>query len=308
ETRNVADELNGTAQRLKEITVSNNDLSRDQMASIEETSATMEQMSSSTRAIADQARHQDKLSDQNSTAIANLADLAKRIENLSREASEQGKRTMDYARNGQSELSSTAEIIAGISERSARITEFVTVINDIADKTNLLALNAAIEAARAGEEGRGFSVVADEVGKLAELSSQNAREIGALIRDSSSVTEDGVQSIQRTLEAIEGILKGIKDIAAMNAEVYTLVQDQTQSSSEVNGQMQKIQMFAREMRDATAEQLQGASEILSSVDSLSKGSEEFMQGSEKLVQEGQKLADLSDRLLKRLRTFESSES
>ncbi|MCB1318042.1 MAG: hypothetical protein KDK27_18885, partial [Leptospiraceae bacterium] len=131
---------------------------------------------------------------------------------------------------------------------------------------------------------------------------------GALIRDSSSVTEDGVQSIQRTLEAIEGILKGIKDIAAMNAEVYTLVQDQTQSSSEVNGQMQKIQMFAREMRDATAEQLQGASEILSSVDSLSKGSEEFMQGSEKLVQEGQKLADLSDRLLKRLRTFESSES
>ncbi len=291
-----ATELDTTVQDINLVTTENEDMSREQLAAIEETSATMEEMSASTRAVADQARAQDELCETNAVAMKGLNALTQRVENLSREAVQKGATTLDSAMRGEQELRRAREILQSIQDGATRVSDIVTVINGIADKTNLLALNAAIEAARAGEEGRGFSVVADEVGKLAELSSRNAREIEKLIRESQAVTEAGAQSIVDTVSTLQGIIAGIRDIAAIITNANNLVQEQTNSSADVLNKTSRVQLLAREMRDATEEQLNGAREILKAIDSLNRNSEKYVQSAERLRLSGQQLLSANKNL------------
>ncbi|MBX7056893.1 MAG: methyl-accepting chemotaxis protein [Leptospirales bacterium] len=301
-----ARDLNQIVQDINNSTADNEDRSRNQMAAIEETSATMEEMSASIKSIADQAQAQDELCETSAASMQSLDTLVRRIQAASQEATRKGDNTIEAAVRGEKELQRAGDIIQSIQSSSNKVADIVTVINGIADKTNLLALNAAIEAARAGEEGRGFSVVADEVGKLAELSSRNAREIEKLIRDTQAVTESGVQSIAETVGAIQGIIAGIKDIAALIRQVHAMVGEQSAASDQSVQQTGAIQNLAREMRDATQEQMNGVREILAAIDSLNKSSESIVHSSEILRAAGQSLLRVNGRLNDRAAAFSQS--
>ena len=93
-------------------------------------------------------------------------------------------------------VSETSETVCLLGDDSKRISQIVTVIDEIARKTNLLALNAAIEAARAGDQGRGFAVVAGEVRRLAESTAQATGEIGAMIGEIQERTRTAIASMQ----------------------------------------------------------------------------------------------------------------
>ncbi len=301
--RTTARELSASVQDIDRAVAENEDMSRDQMASVEETGATMEQMSASTRSVVDRAQAQEELCEKNAASMQGLNDLVQKILDVSNNASMRSRDTLEDARRGEQELGRVGEIIESIHESSEKVADIVTVINGISDKTNLLALNAAIEAARAGEEGRGFSVVADEVGKLAELSSRNAKEIEKLIHETRQTTAGGVESIGATVRTLQGIIDGIKDIVEMIRHANGLVQEQSGVSSEVAQQTQRIQSMAREVRDAVEEQMNGAREILGAVDALNKTSESFVQTSEKLRRAGQSLTESSTKLSDRAEAF-----
>lgn len=145
-------------------------------------------------------------------------------------------------------IQTIAELILELSEHTQQIGETIYLIEDIAEQTNMLALNAAVEAARAGENGKGFSVVASEIRKLADESKQATNKITSLIRNiqqatNSTVmaTEEGSKEIELGVELADNINKNIEALIVLIDEVKNSAEkiseeteNQEDSSSEVN--------------------------------------------------------------------------
>jgi len=148
----------------------------------------------------------------------------------------------------------SAKTVESLGARSDQIGEIIGTIEDIADQTNLLALNAAIEAARAGEQGRGFAVVADEVRALAERTTRATREISEMIKAIQSETKGAVTAMEQGVaqveagtaeaaksgDALKDILSQINAVNMQVSQIATAAEQQTATTSEISGNMQKI--------------------------------------------------------------------
>jgi methyl-accepting chemotaxis protein len=121
-----------------------------------------------------------------------------------------------------------------IEESSRKISDIISVIDEIARQTNLLALNAAVEAARAGDAGRGFAVVASEVRSLAQRSSQAAKDIKDLINNSTTQVKDGVDLVNRAGQQLKEIVASINGVAAIVSEIANASAEQASGIDQVN--------------------------------------------------------------------------
>lgn len=193
------------------------------------------------------------------TAIQEMSATAQEVANQSSTAFENAKDSEGQAVNGGEIVKSTVLGIESLSNaineasisvdklgvQSNSIGEIITVINGIAEQTNLLALNAAIEAARAGEAGRGFAVVADEVRNLAarttEATKQVSSAIGLIQTDTKLVVEKIKQGTEQASESVlqaqnagtslESIVKGFKDLSQMIESIVSAADEQSQTAS-----------------------------------------------------------------------------
>ncbi|WP_289355954.1 HAMP domain-containing methyl-accepting chemotaxis protein [Paenibacillus sp. S-12] len=198
----------------------------------------------------------------------------------------------------------SAQIVAKLDEHSVRIGQIINSIMEIAGQTKLLALNANIEAARAGEHGRGFSVVAQEIGALAEETSSSGKSISDLLIDIRSLvgetvsamdsiqieTSMGMESIARTKETIDGILSEVKlvseqiqEVSAITEEMSAGMEEVAASITDVSDISQRTSNEAEIMATGTAEQLVSAEKIQISAKELRDMSQQLQNDLSKFV-------------------------
>ena len=172
-----------------------------------------------------------------------VAQLTKAITTISEGAhgaSALAEETESAATQGSAAINNAIESIELISRSSNQIAKIVGVIGELASQTNLLAFNAAIEAARAGEHGVGFSVVAEEVRKLAERSAEAATEISRLIEESSERVSHGTERSQSARGAFEGIVKSVEKTARSITQIADSANTQEDLTFKVVGMIGEL--------------------------------------------------------------------
>ncbi len=177
---------------------------------------------------------------------------------------------------------SSSAVIEELGRKSAEIRSIVSVIDELADQTNLLALNAAIEAARAGEQGRGFAVVADEVRKLAERTASATREIGDMIAAVDSGSEHAVKSMHGGVAKVE---RGVE-----------LAREAGQTIDEINSQTMKVVSAVGDITVAMEEQRSATDQIARHVEEIARMAERNSEGTVRTRETAETLTGLSGQL------------
>ena len=206
-----------------------------QAASLEETSASLEEMASMTKSNAENAL---------------------KVNDLARQARQ-------AADNGSSDMQAMSQAMQAIKTSSDDIAKIIKTIDEIAFQTNILALNAAVEAARAGEAGMGFAVVADEVRNLAQRSAQAAKETAAKIEGAITKTAQGVEISSKVAKNLLEIVEKIRGVDELAGEVATASQEQTQGIQQVNTAVTAMDKVTQS-NAASAEESASAAEQLKS--------------------------------------------
>src|ERR1700691_2370129 len=239
-----------------------------QASSVAETSASIDQMVTSIQRVADTAKL--------------LVDISHR----SREEVQTGMVTMDKATAGLNRTShaiqSSSEIIDVLGRRADDIGKIVEVIDDLAEQTNLLALNAAIEAARAGEHGLGFAVVAEEVRKLAEKSTQSTKEISELILGIQKEAREAVDNMEKSTSMVqEGLLLN-KDLSVALEKISNVVSEVYKFSQEIGAATMEQSSGSSQIATAPNRLTEITQEINSSVEEQASGSQAVVRAMEKM--------------------------
>ena len=144
-------------------------------------------------------------------------------------------------------------IVNNIAANSEKINKITSVIDSIANKTNLLSLNAAIEAARAGEHGKGFAVVADEVGKVALSSAESSQEIAILVRPAVEEANRAVKAVEGVTQELLGIESGSKETDQMLQRIAATLEQQNAAVEEINVNLSNVDRIAQSNAAASEE-------------------------------------------------------
>lgn len=273
---------------------------RDLVSRINETSQEVARYTQNTQQIthqlAEASEHQAQEIAGASTAINEIAQSIEHVSSNAAESAEVAQRSVMIASNGadvvnrsiegmdtiREQIQETSKRIKRLGESSQEIGNIVSLINDIADQTNILALNAAIQASMAGEAGRGFAVVADEVQRLAERSASATKQIETLVKTIQTDTNEAVISMEQTTSevvrganlakdagvALDEIQLVSNNLEKLIANISESSQLQSASAGHIATTMNVVQEITSQTTTATFDTARSVSELANMADSL----------------------------------------
>ncbi|AHF06251.1 methyl-accepting chemotaxis protein [Desulfitobacterium metallireducens] len=253
-----------------------------QSSSLDSTLNGIEEISSTVKSIAT-----------HSSSVTRLVEKTENTAQGGQKAVVQAMTQMSYIGQG---TKSVQAAIQKLSQSSRQISDITEVISGIADQTNLLALNAAIEAARAGENGRGFSVVAAEVRKLAEQTAGATREIVVLIQDNENNLQDAIQSMQNDaslvnegIEVVNHAGEGFDSITELIQNVMSEIQEVTQSIYSISSSSQTVTAAVRDVDEVSRETAAQAQTVYAGIEEQNASLEDLKVANLNLTELAQNL-------------------
>ncbi len=172
--------------------------------------------------------------EQTAASMEELTAVVKQNAENARAASQLAVTASETATRGGDVVQEVVTTMRDIADASQKVTDILTVIDGIAFQTNILALNAAVEAARAGEQGRGFAVVAGEVRTLAQRSASAAKEIKGLIEASGNRVETGTRLVERAGATMVDVVQSVRRVTDIMGEISAASVEQSSGIEQVN--------------------------------------------------------------------------
>jgi twitching motility protein PilJ len=303
----IADSINFAVEQLRELVTGIN-ITAQTVA--ESAQGTMDITSELAAASSQQAEQVREVTD----TIKDMSESFDIMAERSRESSEVAQKSVTIANNGSNmvqqtirgmdtireQIQETSKRIKRLGESSQEIGDSVELINGIAEQTNILALNAAIQSASAGGAGRGFAVVADEVQRLAERATNATRRIEILVKNIQADTSEAVVSMESTTsEVVSGARKAedagealvkiesvSKNLSRMIEEISTEAQDQSQTATQVAGQMTEIRDISIKTSEGTNQTAQSMGQLANLVSKLSDSVADFKLPKQRTQRQG----------------------
>ena len=250
----------------------------NQSASVNQTHSTMGNVVGNINKLNGQIEFQSSHISQGSLAIGELVANTEKVAQTLFNNNVNVKALMDASEVGRSGLRDVVADIQEIARESEGLMEINEVMENIASQTNLLSMNAAIEAAHAGEVGKGFSVVADEIRKLAEDSGEQSKITGDVLKKITESISKITASTENVLGKFSAIDSNVKTVAEEEAKIRKTMEDQGEGNRQILEAVAKVDEITREVHDGAGEMLEGAKEVIHESTNLEKVTHEITLG------------------------------
>lgn len=287
--------------------------SEELMAISQESTQAMQQIAASVQDVSEGTDLQQRTIGEVSTAMNEMSLGISRIAEAASEVSDVAIQASESAAQGDEQLAETvqqmksikqtqeqsAQVIAKLDDHSAEIGKIIQAVMAITQQTKLLSLNANIEASRAGEAGRGFSVVAKEIGKLAEETAQSGQVISGLLNDIRGLVEEavaamlkmqqetdqGIDTIDKSKRMIDRILENIQVVSEQIQEVSASSEELSAEMEEVTASIAEVALISEKTSGEAGTMAAAAQQQLASMEEIQASSEELRDLSQQLQED-----------------------
>ena len=325
------EKLRELMQEVKEIIVDTDNVKMNVIASAEETSTAIEQISANLDAIGkqidvldsnisstvtaieevtqnissvdEQIITQSSMVEESTAAVTEMIASLNNVNSVAQNKQQTTKALSNVASDGKQKITETAQAFKMVSSQIREIQDMATTINGIAAQTNLLSMNAAIEAAHAGDSGKGFAVVAEEIRKLADSAGTSAKTITQTIKGIIHSVDETDKNVIATTNAFEQISSEVTDTVNAFSEIEESVKELSiggqqilDSTNQINDVTISIRSGSAEIKAGTNSMLENSTQIKEVSDRVTTGMAESITGTQEIVRSMQNMMDLNQKL------------